>query len=421
MKIVYPLIKRVIDFLLALSLLIVFLPVYLFGFLFLIVYRRSKLKYDLIYSYQGGTFSLLNVFEENTKQPWFARLADFSIISFSRLLNIVTGNMSLVGPEAVAQTEPEPLYVSLRLKPGITGLYQLRRQANIAHETREQADQEYYSTRGLTVDLGILLRAFLMFFLGKNQSSSVNTPEKINMLDIEMDNLSMTQAVDWIVENSWPGAAHHVAFVNPDCFNIAYRNPDYKRTLQTTSKVFADGIGIHYASKMLHVSLRDNVNGTDMFPFLCQAASKNNLSLYFLGSRAEVVSKMVADVKLKYPGLKIAGFHHGYFPEQDSEAVIQQIKNAGTNILLVAFGAPHQELWIKKHLVDLNVGVAIGVGGLFDFVSGRIPRAPRWIREIGLEWVYRLIQEPKRMWRRYIIGNPLFLWRIWHWYRSSRQ
>jgi N-acetylglucosaminyldiphosphoundecaprenol N-acetyl-beta-D-mannosaminyltransferase len=114
----------------------------------------------------------------------------------------------------------------------------------------------------------------------------------------------------------------------------------------------------------------------------------------------------------RYPQLKIAGARDGYFSPEEEEGVVDAINGSGARILLVAFGAPRQELWLARWRDRLLAPVSMGVGGLFDFYSGRIPRAPLWMREMGLEWVYRLMQEPGRMWRRYVIGNPLFLYRV---------
>ncbi|HNW79296.1 MAG TPA: WecB/TagA/CpsF family glycosyltransferase, partial [Candidatus Competibacteraceae bacterium] len=118
------------------------------------------------------------------------------------------------------------------------------------------------------------------------------------------------------------------------------------------------------------------------------------------------------------PGLVIAGTQHGYFSPAEEGEIIARINASGAGVLLVAFGVPRQELWLAEHHEVLLPPVRMGVGGLFDFYSGRIPRAPLWLREIGLEWVWRLIQEPGRMWRRYILGNPLFLYRVW---KQARQ
>jgi N-acetylglucosaminyldiphosphoundecaprenol N-acetyl-beta-D-mannosaminyltransferase len=180
--------------------------------------------------------------------------------------------------------------------------------------------------------------------------------------------------------------------------------------------VIPDGSGLNLACKIIGKPLLENVNGTDLFPFICRLCSEKGRSIYFLGAKPGVAEAVKKNVETSYPGIKVAGIRDGYFDrEKDSEAVINEINRVAPDILMVAFGAPHQERWIDAHSGKLNAKVCIGVGGLFDFFSGRIPRAPKWMREFGLEWIYRLIQEPGRMWRRYIIGNPLFVFRVIKW------
>ena len=115
----------------------------------------------------------------------------------------------------------------------------------------------------------------------------------------------------------------------------------------------------------------------------------------------------------RYPAVRIAGVRDGYFTEEETDEVIRHIHESRADVLLVALGAPRQEFWIDHHLVATGVPVALGVGGLFDFYSGRLKRAPLWMREAGIEWLYRLIQEPRRMWKRYLIGNLVFVFRVW--------
>jgi N-acetylglucosaminyldiphosphoundecaprenol N-acetyl-beta-D-mannosaminyltransferase len=145
---------------------------------------------------------------------------------------------------------------------------------------------------------------------------------------------------------------------------------------------------------------------------LCEALASSGRSVYLLGARPGVAAAAAEAMARRVPRLIIAGTRHGYFPPEDTDAVIDTINRSGANVLLVAFGAPAQELWLARHRARLAPSIRIGVGGLFDFYSGRIPRAPRWLQELGLEWVWRLVQEPRRMWRRYLVGNPLFLWRV---------
>jgi N-acetylglucosaminyldiphosphoundecaprenol N-acetyl-beta-D-mannosaminyltransferase len=131
--------------------------------------------------------------------------------------------------------------------------------------------------------------------------------------------------------------------------------------------------------------------------------------LFLLGARPGIADAVAAWVHAHYPRVKLAGFHHGYFAPEEEQLVLDEIRHSGASILLVALGAPRQDVWISRNLAATGVKVAMGVGGLFDFYSGRIPRAPQWLREMGLEWVYRLYREPGRMWRRYLVGNLAFL------------
>jgi N-acetylglucosaminyldiphosphoundecaprenol N-acetyl-beta-D-mannosaminyltransferase len=124
---------------------------------------------------------------------------------------------------------------------------------------------------------------------------------------------------------------------------------------------------------------------------------------------AESVTQWIAT---QYPGVTVSGCHHGYFRPEEEPEVIQNIAESGADILLVAMGVPQQDKWIDGHLHELGVKVAMGVGGLFDFYSGRILRAPLWVREIGMEWFYRFLQEPGRMWKRYFLGNGVFLFHV---------
>jgi N-acetylglucosaminyldiphosphoundecaprenol N-acetyl-beta-D-mannosaminyltransferase len=210
-------------------------------------------------------------------------------------------------------------------------------------------------------------------------------------------------------------------FVNPDCLNKTFSDGDYQEILAKADNVFPDGIGLTIACKLLGSPLKENVNGTDMLPYLCAMVAAKGYKLFLLGGRPGVAENMAANITEKY-GVTVAGTHHGFFHhEKDNSAVLEVINASGADIVLVAFGAPLQEKWITANRSKLQTKAALGVGGLFDFYSGNTRRAPRWLREMGMEWLYRIIQEPGRMWKRYVIGNPLFLLRVLLWKISSRR
>ena len=270
-------------------------------------------------------------------------------------------------------------------------------------------DAEYVQTQSFWGDLGILLRLLPAFVLG---GEAPVTGGRINLLGIRLDNLTMEETITEIVARSASSRPSQVCFVNADCVNIAFRRPDYRQILQQSELVLGDGIGIRIAGRLLNRNIRENVNGTDLFPRLCAALEKERKGIYLLGGRSGVPEAIVGWVAAAHPGLAVRGFHHGYFAESERERILEDIANSGAEILLVAFGAPRQDLWIREHLERCGVRVAIGVGGLFDFYSGRIPRAPVWMRELGIEWLYRFWQEPGRMWQRYFIGNFVFIVRV---------
>ena len=243
----------------------------------------------------------------------------------------------------------------------------------------------------------------------------------INILDIEVLNITMTDTLSVIEEIISSQQKEKFYFVNADCFNKAYLDETYKKLLQSTKYILGDGSGVRYASKIVKNPILDNVNGTDLLPLLCKKCVENNRSIFLLGAKPSIAEKMKENLEEQFPNLMIAGEHHGYFDrDKESYEVIEKINSSGANILLVAFGAPFQEIWIDKYYDDINCNIFVGVGGLFDFFSGNMPRAPKWMRFLGIEWIFRLLQEPGRMWRRYIIGNPLFMRRLYKWKKSKR-
>jgi exopolysaccharide biosynthesis WecB/TagA/CpsF family protein len=200
-----------------------------------------------------------------------------------------------------------------------------------------------------------------------------------------------------------------VAFVNAHCVNTAAGDPAYARALRAAEFVLPDGSGILLAARMAGRRLTANLNGTDLCRPLCREAARRGLSVYLLGSRPGVAEKAARRLALAVPGLRIAGTRDGYFEETESGAVIDAVNASGADILLVARGVPLQETWLYRHRRQLRARLAMGVGALLDFEAGVVPRAPKALRRAGLEWTWRLAQEPRRMFARYVLGNPAFV------------
>lgn len=240
--------------------------------------------------------------------------------------------------------------------------------------------------------------------------------EKLSLLGVNFFNIRMSQALTLVAEAIKNGVQRTVFFVNADCLNKAVSDKEYLQILNQGDYVLPDGSGVKLGCKINGKTIVENINGTDMLPLLCELAVQNDFSFYFLGAKPSVALKAKQTLEQQYQGLRIVGEQHGYFTKNSSEenSIIDIINKSKADILLIAFGSPAQEKWIYQHASALSPKVLMGVGGLFDFYSGNIPRAPRWLRQRGLEWTYRFYQEPRRMFKRYIFGNPLFIYRVYY-------
>jgi N-acetylglucosaminyldiphosphoundecaprenol N-acetyl-beta-D-mannosaminyltransferase len=340
-------------------------------------------------------------------------LAGLRVHRLPVLFNILKGHMSFIGPRPAPPGEFDPRQRVARhrhdVRPGLICLWWIRRRANIAYETEAEADAEYVDTRSAWGDLGIALRAVPALLYGATGAAPAG---RLTVLGLPIDNFTMEEAVQAIARRLHCGRPAQVCFVNADCANIARRDPAYGQVLGQAELSLADGIGMKLAGRLLGREVRQNVNGTDLFPRLCAVLQDSGKEVFLLGAGPGVAEGVKGWIAAHYPGARVAGCHHGYFSKEEEEGVIRRIAASGAELLLVAMGAPRQEKWIHRHLAATGAKVAMGVGGLFDFYSGRIPRAPLWVREMGLEWVYRFCQEPRRMARRYLVGNAVFLSRV---------
>jgi N-acetylglucosaminyldiphosphoundecaprenol N-acetyl-beta-D-mannosaminyltransferase len=337
-------------------------------------------------------------------------LSGLGMAQWPVLLNILAGDMGWVGPKALAlDTEQRPFSATAKLRPGLVNIWALRRRTAVDFGSEQDAELEYLEKRGLRHDFGLLLRALLVAWMPPPKAPAEG---RVCVGDVFFDNVSMAQAIAQLSQMIDGNATRQVSFVNPACVNIAARDRGYRRILARAAMVLPDGIGIKIAADIMGLPLKQNVNGTDLFPRLCDMLERRGASLFLLGGQPGVVEKVARMVQKQWPNLHIAGHRDGFFSIAQEGQVAAEVRASGADVLLVARGVPMQDIFIDRQLHQLGVKVAIGVGGLFDFVSGRINRAPTWMRDTGLEWVYRLMQEPSRMWQRYLVGNFTFLGRI---------
>jgi N-acetylglucosaminyldiphosphoundecaprenol N-acetyl-beta-D-mannosaminyltransferase len=179
--------------------------------------------------------------------------------------------------------------------------------------------------------------------------------------------------------------------------------------LRSAQLVNADGQSIVWASRLLGDPLPERVAGIDLMSSLLDVAEAEGFRVYFLGARPDVLDRALVNLRMQHPQLVVAGAHHGYFDASDNEEICNHINSAGADMLFVAMSSPRKEYWVAEHAHLLEVALIMGVGGALDVVAGVVVRAPRWIQDAGLEWAFRLFQEPRRMWRRYLLTNTRFV------------
>ena len=240
------------------------------------------------------------------------------------------------------------------------------------------------------------------------------------ILDVPVWASSFAKAVDFLDRTFERGEQLLVAFANAHTLNLAATNRRFRSILET-AVVFNDGIGLDIASRLLFGSpFPENLNGTDFVPrYMTETAHRYRI--FLLGGRPEIVERAATEFGRIYPHHTIVGYRDGYFGSDDNASVIQNIRQSAADIVLVAMGNPKQEIWLAENLTATGCKLGFGVGALFDFTAGKVPRAPHWIQRIKLEWVYRLFREPRRLWTRYVYGNPLFIFRvIGQWSQGAR-
>ena len=234
--------------------------------------------------------------------------------------------------------------------------------------------------------------------------------KKINFLDIPLDILTMDETVNKIDKAIISNKHVHHCVINAGKVVKIQNDKILKESVINSDIINADGMSIVWSVRFLGYKIQERVAGIDLMENLIRLAHEKNYSCFFLGSKQEVVKSVVSYYSVKYSEKIIAGFRDGYFDEKDEKDIIKKIKESDAEFLFVAITSPKKEIFLNKYKNELkNINLIMGVGGSFDVISGNIRRAPKYIQELGLEWFYRFIQEPKRMWRRYLIGNFKFV------------
>ncbi|MBC7223401.1 MAG: WecB/TagA/CpsF family glycosyltransferase [Anaerolineae bacterium] len=231
-------------------------------------------------------------------------------------------------------------------------------------------------------------------------------PEEVWILGVRVHRLRAAEVPEHLQRLATGGNSLQVVTVNPEFVVAARRNAAFRRVLNGAALSLADGFGIVWASRVLGCPLPERVTGVDTMQRLCAWAAQKGWPVFLLGARPGVAERAAAVLARSCPGLQVAGCYAGSPDPVEEDGIVARVQRSGARLLFVAYGAPQQDLWIARNLPRLGVSVAMGVGGAFDFVAGVVPRAPVWMQERGLEWLYRLVRQPWR-WRR-MLALPWF-------------
>lgn len=198
-------------------------------------------------------------------------------------------------------------------------------------------------------------------------------------------------------------------YINAYCITLTQSDPVYKDILTNATLVYSGGFGPVIASRILGTPIKERTPTPDFINHFFKIAERKMWTIYLLGTTQDSLHKAAKRIKVLFPKIKIVGLHNGFFDIKEEKKIILDINLKKPKILIVGLGSPTQEKWINNNYRKLNAEVFWGVGAMFDVISGKLPRAPKWIQDLGLEWLYRLFQEPKRLWKRYLIGNVKFV------------
>src|SRR4051812_18289631 len=206
-----------------------------------------------------------------------------------------------------------------------------------------------------------------------------------------------------------PRAPHTVITANSAILCMMRRDPELREACLAGDLIVADGMSVVWTSRAAGAPLPARVTGVDLMAHVLEAAAARGLSAYFLGAKREVVTRLAGECASRYPGLRVAGYRDGYFSSPEHAGIVADIRAKAPHLLFIGMPSPFKEVWGERNRAALDVPVIMGVGGSFDVLAGTVRRAPRWLQSAGMEWSWRLLMEPRKMWKRYLVTNSEFM------------
>lgn len=235
---------------------------------------------------------------------------------------------------------------------------------------------------------------------------------RIKFFGIYLDIITLEETLSKISEFIEKKQCVQHVVVNVAKLIYAQTNQNLRDIINSCPLINVDGAGIVLGARFLGIKIPERVTGIDLMQKLIEHSAVKGYRIYFFGAEEEIIKKVVEIYTQQYPDLAVAGYRNGYYSDEDERNIVEDIKNSKADILFVAMGSPKKEIFLNKYAQHLGVSFTMGVGGSFDVVAGKVKRAPMWMQALNSEWIFRLIQEPRRMWKRYFVTNSVFAWML---------
>jgi N-acetylglucosaminyldiphosphoundecaprenol N-acetyl-beta-D-mannosaminyltransferase len=240
----------------------------------------------------------------------------------------------------------------------------------------------------------------------------MTTIDTVEILGINISCVKRTDVLQIPIDWSSQNQLRTIFYANAHCMNQAIKDPTYRKSLQHANLIYADGISVVWAARWLGGCKLEKATGRDWITEFCIQAAQKKLRLFILAGNPGIAENARRNLTDQLPNLQIVGVHHGYFTEAETPDLIDNINQANPQIVFVGMGTPQQEIWLAAYRDKIEAPVCWAVGALFDYVAGVEPPVPTWLNQLNLEWLWRMLVDPLGKWRRYLVGNPLFLYRV---------
>ena len=367
-------------------------------------YMENKRVFDLLFA----RLIIKVIYPIKYYQSSLFKESNFMQKSWDLSHRVLLGTHSFIAPRFEEQFRCKSKILKLlQTQEGIFSPAHLKNLANIHYQNDQVYWKKYLKNPSILKDL-ILIFKSLPYLSFPNHHK---IQEKMTLFGFQITNLSQDQSIQYVISRILQNKGLSLAFLNSHTINLSIKDMSYKNCLQTFDLLLCDGIGMRIAAKAHNQRIVENLNGTDLIPKLLKSLPKDT-RVFLLGSSQKNITQVHIKMSQQFQELNFVGYNHGYLNSKQNDSLLVELQSTQTQVILVAMGNPNQEQWIHKHIKANDNIIAIGVGGFFDFYSGQKQRAPLWIREISFEWAYRLYLEPRRLFRRYILGNILFLYHL---------